>query len=246
MSVVTNLADGPERVAALRPPLSKPSRSSSPIATFALHADGSGTYEYGQDGDILAGKLQLRFALEALEREIRAVVALEAPDHVFVHAGTVAHNGRAIIMPGESFAGKTTLVAALVRAGAVYLSDEFAPFDREGLVHPFPTALGLRDESSVQVDHDVRMIGGVVGVEAVPVGAVLITRYRPGADWAPERRSAGEAMLALLANTVAAQSRPNQALRAIARALESAVIIESERDEADAVAPLLLAELDRE
>jgi uridine kinase len=41
-----------------------------------------------------------------------------------------------IAIPGRSFSGKTSLVTALVRAGAVYYSDEFAVIDRDGLVRP--------------------------------------------------------------------------------------------------------------
>src|ERR687894_479249 len=49
----------------------------------------------------------------------------------------VARGGRALVRPGPSLSGKTTLVAALVRSGAAYLSDEFAVLDPEGRVHPY-------------------------------------------------------------------------------------------------------------
>ena len=45
-------------------------------------------------------------------------------------------------------------MAALVRAGAEYYSDEFAPLDAGGLVHPFAKPLSIRNERFVQVDHD--------------------------------------------------------------------------------------------
>ena len=51
--------------------------------------------------------------------------------------------------------------------------------------------------------------------------------------------------MALLANAVPARERPAEVLRAISRVADDALAIESERDEADAVAPLLLAELER-
>ena len=40
-----------------------------------------------------------------------------------LHAAAVAWQGRAIVIPGHSHAGKSTLTAALLRAGAGYLSD---------------------------------------------------------------------------------------------------------------------------
>src|SRR4051794_20574153 len=49
------------------------------------------------------------------------------------------------VIPRVSHSGKTTLVAALVRAGATYYSDEYAVFDAQGSVHPYARPLGIRD-----------------------------------------------------------------------------------------------------
>ena len=43
-----------------------------------------------------------------------------------VHAGAVLWYGRALLFPGTTHAGKSSLVAELLRKGAVYLSDEYA------------------------------------------------------------------------------------------------------------------------
>jgi hypothetical protein len=214
-------------------------------ATFTVAAKTDGLYELTRDGVSLARQLGLEIAFDVLERELRELVALRAPEHIFVHAGAVAHEGAAIVMPGASFAGKSTLVAALVRAGARYYSDEFAPLDADGLVHPFAKRLSLRNDRHVQTEHHVDALGGVAGARPVPVGAVIATSYQEGADWRPRRLTSGEAALALLSHTVPARSRPAQALRAIGRALEGACPIEGARGEAHAVAPLLLAELRR-
>src|SRR3989442_922981 len=53
--------------------------------------------------------------LQSLKSELRHTVAEFAPRRVFVHAGVVAWRGRAIVVPGRTFTGKTTLVAELVR-----------------------------------------------------------------------------------------------------------------------------------
>ena len=161
------------------------------------------------------------------------------------HAGVVGHQGAAIVMPGSSHAGKTSLVAALVRAGAEYYSDEYAPLDTVGLVHPFAKPLSIRNEQYIQVDHHVDSLGGVAGEKPLPVRAVVVTSYESGGWWRPRRLSSGEAVLALLAHTVPAQGRPAQALQTISRALERATVIEGARGEADAIAPLLLDELER-
>ena len=57
------------------------------------------------------------------------------PDLVAVHAGAVAIDGRALLLPGSTQTGKTLLVTALLERGATYLSDEFALLDEHGRVH---------------------------------------------------------------------------------------------------------------
>ena len=71
-------------------------------------------------------------------------VAEEARRGVFVHAGVVGWKGRALVLPGKSGAGKTTLVAELIRAGATYYSDEYAVLDERGRVHPYARPLAVR------------------------------------------------------------------------------------------------------
>ncbi len=74
---------------------------------------------------------------------------------------------------------------------------------------------------------------------------IVITTYKPGAEWKPKRLSPGAGAMALLANAVPAMERPSEVMPAISRAAEDAVVIESDRGEAEEVAPLLLAELER-
>ncbi len=213
---------------------------------FALIAEEIGTYTYTLNGDVMNRGLDLELALGILDSQVRLNVGVLAPDTIFIHAGVVAHRGRALVMPGSSFAGKTTLVAALVRAGAVYYSDEFAVVDERGLVYPYAKPLSLRGDGEYrQTDHEVESLGGSAGEDGVPVGAVVVTSYEAGADWRPERLSAGEGALALLENAVPARERPREVMRAVSRATDGAVVIRSDRGEAEAMAPLLLAELDQ-
>lgn len=65
-------------------------------------------------------------------------------DLLLFHAGVVESDGRALLFPAHMEAGKTTLVAGLVRAGLRYLSDELAAVDMDSLiVRPFPKALSI-------------------------------------------------------------------------------------------------------
>jgi len=205
-----------------------------------LH-EPEGTYSVFSGPTRISEGHGLELSLITLESQIRSYVALNSLDMTFVHAGAVAHEGRAMIFPGHSFAGKSTLVAALVRAGAIYYSDEFAVLDADGLVHPYTKPLSLSEGPLLtQADHPVSQLNGVAGVDPLPLGVVVVTRYRPGAAWNPRRLSPGEAALALLSNAVSVRARPDFTMRAVRRALEDAVTLEGERGEAAALADLLL------
>ena len=232
-------------------PYLPPGWSSCPASTvehrFQLAAEDTGTFAVARDGDSFPGArgLELDIALELLDSKLRLYIGRKAPNAIFIHAGAVAHGGRAIVMPGMSFVGKTTLVAALVRLGATYYSDEFAVLDEQGLVHPYAKPLSIRGNGWAQTDHSVDSLGGIAGEEPLPAGAIVVTSFRPKAEWRPRRLSAGEGALALLGNAVPAQERPAEVMRATSRAAKEAIVIESERGDADEVAPLLLAELER-
>ena len=88
--------------------------------------------------------------LDAFESHVQLTVAEYAPRRIFVHAGVVGWKDRAILIPGLSHSGKTTLVDQLIRAGATYYSDEYAVLDARGRVHPYPRALGMRLPGSDQ------------------------------------------------------------------------------------------------
>lgn len=244
MWVATNRPEARERLPAVLPPDRQPCQGWEAKYRLAILGDEKGTYAVDLGSSLLTRALPLDLALETLGGLVRSLISREAPDRIFVHAGVVAYGGSAILIPGSSFTGKTTLVAALVRAGAVYYSDEFAPLDAEGLVHPYATPLSLRGVDQQQKGHSVESLGGIAGREPLPVGAVVATSYRPGTAWRPERLSGVRGGLALLSHTVPARDRPAEALHAITRAVDGATVLEGDRGEAEAIAPLLLAELE--
>jgi hypothetical protein len=177
-----------------------------------------------------------------LDAQLRAHVALNAPEHVFIHAAVVAARGRAIVIPGPSFSGKTTLAAALLAAGCTYYSDEFAALDPDGLVHPYPKPLSIRAAGSRHsTERSPATLGAQAGSRALPIGLIAITRYLPAAVWRPRRQSAGEASLALLANAVPARERPAETLAAITNAVAGALTLKSDRGEATTAAREIIA-----
>jgi len=187
----------------------------------------------------LLGNIAWEDALARLEFDVELFVVENNLARVFVHAGVVGWQGRAIVLPGRSYSGKSTLVAALCRAGATYYSDEYALFDADGRIYPYPRALRLRtpiDGRPLTAD-DLNLRPGD---GPLPLGLVVLTHYRPGAFLQPRTVSPGEALLALLANTMSARRRPQMVLTALQRALTSGRVLASPRGEAKETTEQLL------
>jgi hypothetical protein len=195
----------------------------------------------------LARTAELDDLLEIFRSNLNLYVAENARDRLFVHAGAVGWKGRAVVIPGRSFSGKTTLVQEFLRVGATYYSDEFAVVDRRGFVHPFAAPLGIRDVSSQrQQMHMAEEFGSSIGGRPLPIGYVIATDFRAGARWKPKPVSKGLGALALLANTVAARRNPSETLAALSRAVADAQIVKSRRGEAREVVDAVLGELDKQ
>src|SRR3954451_21788572 len=227
------------RVLAMLPP-GRPCDSVPEDHEFRLFTRDGVSYTAQGPGGSLPGSSDLDVALGVLDSQLRTFIATAAPDHVFVHAGVVAFDDRAVVIPGPTFSGKTTLVAECVRAGALYYSDDLAALDSDGLVHPYPKPLSMRVNGLSQTDHDVATLGGTAGTQAIPVGSIVFAQYRPGAAWRPYLLSPGDAVLALLSNAAQAHQRPAEVLGALRRAVDGALVLEGERgDAADVVEHLL-------
>src|SRR6185436_16438379 len=138
--------------------------------------------------------------LEQFESHLQLTVAEFAPRRVFVHAGVVAWNGKAIVVPGSSFSGKSTLVAELLRAGATYYSDEYAVIDERGRVHPYPRQLRIRAADSTWPKRvNATEFGSSIGLKPLPIGVVVSTRFKEGARFRPRALTRGKATLELMA-----------------------------------------------
>lgn len=181
--------------------------------------------------------------LDAFESHLQLTVAEFSPRRVFVHAGVVGWKRRAILIPGMTFSGKTTLVDHLLRAGATYYSDEYAVLDEKGRVHPYARPLGLRSINN-QTKVRAEDLGAEVGSRPLPIALVVSTRFREGAKWRPRSLSPGKGVLELLANTVSARQQPEFALSVLPKALRSARIVKSARGEAREIVDSILGDVD--
>jgi hypothetical protein len=237
-----------DRVRALLPPGWKPAAVPTVRRLFSLIVGGPsnrpGLRRFNvlyADAERLLRTHDLDETLRQLELYVHQFVAERARRRTFVHAGVVGWNGRAIVIPGRTRSGKSSLVAALVRAGATYYSDEFAVLDEHGRVHPYAIPLALRpDGDAPPMKYRAEDLGGVAGVRPLPVGLVLVTRFVRGGRFRPRPLSAGRAVLALLANTLPARRRPAPVLDTLARVVSQAQVLHGARGDADATARRVL------
>lgn len=226
--------------------------SSKMDRVYSILVGGAGTrasrrfYTLDADGLQLERSIDLDAVLERFESDLRIFVAELAIDRVFVHAGVVGWKGKAIVIPGRSYSGKSTLVAELVRAGATYYSDEYAVFDSRGRVHPFLKPLELRDEGEyAQTKVTVAELGGHTGTKPLAVGLVLMTHFRSGARWRPRKLTAGKGVLELLFNTVSARRYPERAMATLHRVTSQAAVLKGVRGNASEMIPAMLAKAEK-
>ncbi|MFV1988870.1 MAG: hypothetical protein ACC682_16480 [Gemmatimonadota bacterium] len=194
---------------------------------------------------VVSRTMNLDEVLSILESELALYVAERARRRIFVHAGVVGWEGKAILIPGSTMSGKTSLVAALLRAGATYYSDEYAVLDERGRVHPFARPLAIREkEGSPSTKRPAAEFGAQAGTNPIPIGLVAVTHYKEGARFSPRRQTEGRAVLELLAHTVPARREPQRAFATLSRAVSGVPVLKGARGEADRVAIALIERLD--
>jgi hypothetical protein len=251
VGVRVNRAEALDSVRDYLPPDWKPSISPVVDRLYSLVVGGADSRTnvrrfnlvYGDAGR-LARSLELESVLRSLESDMQYYIAEASPRRVFVHAGVIGWRGRAVLIPGRSFSGKTTLVAELVRAGAVYYSDEYAVLDSSGRVHPYARPLSIRQADRAESERrPVESLGGSRGGQPLSVGLVVVTEYRSGARWRPRRLSAGQGALALLNNTISIQKNPEGAFPVLKRVASQARILKCARGEANSVVDSILRSL---
>lgn len=221
------------------------SQNGAPEYSFGIGVD-DGVYFLFQNGrQTTHGESKTPF-FKYFNNSLRIEVAEHAVSKVFLHAGVVSWKGKAIVIPANSFSGKTTLTAELVKAGAEYYSDEYAVLDETGCVHPFPRKLGVRpiDGSSPEIEVSVEELGGRYGTDPVPVGLILITGYEEDGVWDPQVLSPGEGIIEVIPHTIPVRFNTEFSLKVLDTVARHAIIVKSARYDAKKFAKTLLDYVD--
>lgn len=116
-----------------------------------VHVTDARVAEAGRDAIDVRSVEALAPAVKQLLRE-RAVE--NYPFLLSIHAGVVAFGDTCVLLPAQAGSGKTTLTAALARAGATYFSDEIGLVNADNLdVIPVPLSLTIKDGSVAPLRH---------------------------------------------------------------------------------------------
>ena len=221
------------------------SRKTKADLEFKFAIDKNNYFFCYENGKLRSEPTSFVVGLGFYESYLRIKIAEYAPNDVFVHAGVAAWNNQAIVIPAGSYHGKTTLVAELVKCGAEYFSDEYAIFDSEGFVHPFPRPLQMREEGRYdQTQVSVEELGGTAADRKLPVGLIVVTKFEPDAVWDPVQISTGEAVVEMVPHTIAIRRNTIFSLKVLKTVAERAIIIRGRRNEAKDFAKTLIDFLD--
>lgn len=197
---------------------------------FRISLETTGPEQFGIriNGRWSERQLGRRDCLPRMRKQIEVQVAAHCREKVFLHAAMVDWNGTAILLPGRTYSGKSTLAWELVKAGATYLGDEFVLVDGRGGVRAYPTPLTLRGARPRLRMSEATDKGAVRRRPSV----ILITRFRAGSEWKPVRVTPGEAALRLLPHAVSARTDPARTLQTVTRLIRRVPVFTSNRPDA--------------
>jgi len=215
--------------------------------SFGLASDDEGNVFLFQDGVQITYGTSLPRLLKFFDSMLRIKIAEHAVGWVFIHAGVVGWKGKAIVIPANSFQGKTTLVTELIKNGADYYSDEYAVIDEHGLVYPFPRELSVRRLSEGTVLEEsipVETLGAKIGSKPLRIGLVLLTEYEENAVWNPIALTPGQGMMEVLPHTIPRIFNTEFSLKVLNTAVSDAIILKSTRGDAGEFAIKLLSFFD--
>jgi hypothetical protein len=178
-----------------------------------------------------------------LESDLGLFTAERLAGYVAVHAAVLRLDDQVVILPGPSYAGKSSLCLAALAEGHEVLSDEYALVDPlTGDVAGWPRQLRLRQPGGgVTRVHPGGTLIGTTPATPVPVDLVAVVAYcdEVTAPLAVDQVPGSELVLGILANTVCAASRPTEAfVAAVSLARHAPGVVGQRGEAADAIGEL--------
>jgi len=149
--------------------------SVAPGSCVVIEEAGDGRFAIAADGEApVSGLARGDLPTFVMEAVVRGLVK-DLTTAVALHAGAVAHNGKAAVIAGPTGSGKSSLVAWLIGNGFGYLSDEIALlFADQAAILGLPRALVLKPGAAEQV----LALPSFEGARSVPGGEHVMVRPR--------------------------------------------------------------------
>jgi HprK-related kinase A len=208
-----------------------------------------------------------RLAQVMFEQALNWCVATRTFTHLILHAAVVARDGRALLIPGQSGQGKSTLCAALAARGWRHVADEFALLDPANLrvtAHPRPISLKNRSLEALAAWSPEAVLSppfegtpkGTIGyvrperaaldqaVETVMPVAVMFPRFAAGVASALDPMGHAAAFIALTACSVNYREFGEAGFDALARLVDGCPVLAATYGDTAAGVALAEAALD--
>ena len=120
-------------------------------------------------------------AFASLEWGLNWCIAGHEHHYLMLHAAVLERNGRAVILPGDPGAGKSTLTAVLTLSGFRLLSDELTLVDRNnGLLVPLARPVSLKN-ASIDVVRNFSAVA-VIGDPAFDTHKGTVAHLKPSSE----------------------------------------------------------------
>jgi hypothetical protein len=195
--------------------------------------DHSGGTKVSLNGELIALVDSPIDATLAAVKALDNAVVRRLKNYRAIHAGAVLLGDRALILPGLTHAGKSSLTAELLRHGASCFSDEYALIDKNGKVHLYPRPLLLRHGSPRQSIVLPEELNAKFAAYPASVGWIVAVDYIAGDQWGVRLLPQSEAVLLLLRNTPHEMAQSPELVDFFHHAVASAVCYEGRRGDAE-------------
>lgn len=172
-------------------------------------------------------------------------VATASGLHTVIHSAVVERDGRALVLPGQPGAGKSTLCAALALGGWRLLSDELTIVSQaDGMVQAVPRPISLKGTSIDLIAGKFPLADMTVPVtdthkgsiayarapspavassnQSAPIGYVVFPKFKAGTELVYEPLTRAAALAELMKNTFNVGLMGSDGFTALARAIASA------------------------
>lgn len=179
-------------------------------------------------------------ALQEVITDLQVLIAGKIENRVFIHAAVVAIDGKAIILPGQSGVGKSTITSALIRLGAQYLSDEFALIDSMGMVHPYARYLAIKNPTFGVKRLSPEAFGALSFEGIAAPKAVVFARFKPSGSNVLIKLSRSELILNCMPHCLGIRSQVPETLASLNALSMRVQGYSAERGEAEEFAKVLL------